>query len=84
MLKGTVRVISSDPACKDGIARFTTEPLKALFDQVNIKYPCVCFLKRFIYICDCSVKVTCEFLAYSGEIHKQKHTFIFIIVVFLF
>ena len=29
-----VSVISSDPPCKDGYVRFTTVPLKALFDQV--------------------------------------------------
>ena len=28
VLKGTVSVISSDPSCKDGIAQFTTVPLK--------------------------------------------------------
>ena len=33
-LKGTVNVISCDPHCKNGNARFTTVPLKALFDQV--------------------------------------------------
>ena len=29
-LKGTFNVISSDPLCKDGYARFSTVPLKAL------------------------------------------------------
>ena len=33
-IKGTVSVISSDPPCKDDNVRFTTEPLKALSDQV--------------------------------------------------
>ena len=33
-IKGTVSVISSDPPCKDGNARFTTVPLKALSDQI--------------------------------------------------
>ena len=28
--KGTVSVISSDPPCEDGNARFTTAPLKPL------------------------------------------------------
>ena len=28
IIKGTVSVISSDPPCKDDIARFTTIPLK--------------------------------------------------------
>ena len=31
-LKGTVNVISSDPPCKEGNARFTMFPLKALSD----------------------------------------------------
>ena len=35
-LKGTVIVISNDPPCKDGNTRFTTEPLKALSNQVWI------------------------------------------------
>jgi len=33
-LKGTVSVISRTPLCKNGNARFTTLPLKALSDQV--------------------------------------------------
>ena len=32
--KGTVSLISSDPPCKDGNARFTTVTLKALSDQI--------------------------------------------------
>ena len=38
--KETLSVISSDPPCKDGITRFTTVPLKALSDQVWIRYTC--------------------------------------------
>jgi len=34
LIKGTVSVISIYPPYKDGNARFTTEPLKALSDQV--------------------------------------------------
>ena len=30
----TLNVIAGDPPCKNDNARFTTEPLKALFDQV--------------------------------------------------
>ena len=37
-IEGTVGVISSDPPFKDGIARVTTVPLKALSDQVYIIY----------------------------------------------
>ena len=33
-LKGTIRVISSDPKCKNGNVPFTTVPLKNLADQV--------------------------------------------------
>jgi len=33
-VKGTVSVISSDPSCKDGNARYTIVALKALYDQV--------------------------------------------------
>ena len=33
-IKGTISVISSDPACKYGIVRLTTVPLKALSDQI--------------------------------------------------
>ena len=32
-LNGSVSVISSEPPCKDGNARFTTIPLKSLSDQ---------------------------------------------------
>ena len=39
LLKGTVSVISSDPPCEDGKAyKFTMAPLKALSDQVRIRY----------------------------------------------
>ena len=34
MFKGTLSVILNDPTFKDGNARFTTVPLKALSDQV--------------------------------------------------
>ena len=33
-IKGTIRVISSDPLCKDDNFRFTTLPLKDLSDNV--------------------------------------------------
>ena len=33
VIKGTVRVISSDPPCKYGVSRFTTVPFKALYEQ---------------------------------------------------
>ena len=37
LVKETVRVMSSDPHCKDDNARFKTLPLKYLSDQVSIK-----------------------------------------------
>ena len=46
-LKGTVSVISNDPLCNNGIFQFTTVSLKALCDQVWIKYQCFCFIKLF-------------------------------------
>ena len=33
MFKGTVSIISSDPPCKDGYARFRTVPPKPYSDQ---------------------------------------------------
>ena len=75
-LKGTVSVISSHPPWKDGNARFTTVTLKASSVQEWIRYPCFCFFKLFIFICDFSVKVTCAFLAFkirNGEIIRVKH-----------
>ena len=41
MFKGIVSVISSDPPCKDDNARFTTVPLKAVSDQILIRYECL-------------------------------------------
>ena len=43
LVKRTVGVISSDPPCKDGNARFTTVPLKALSDQMGIRTSCFSF-----------------------------------------
>ena len=43
-VKGLISVISSDPPCKDGNARVTTEHLKALSDPVWTKYPCFFFI----------------------------------------
>ena len=59
-IKGTVSIISSDFPCKDGNARFTTDPLKAFSDQVLIDVKCFCFFKLFNFICGCSTKVACE------------------------
>ena len=49
-LKGTVRVISSDPSSKDVNARFTTIPLKALSDKIWI-FSILVFLQLYIYRC---------------------------------
>ena len=48
-IEETVSVISSDPPCKDGNARFTTVLLKALSDQVWIRYACFCVIKLFYF-----------------------------------
>ena len=50
-IKRTVSVISSDPSCTDGNARFTTVPFKALSDQVWIRYQCLQFRKLIILNC---------------------------------
>ena len=41
IIKGTVNVISSDPPSKDENAQFSTVPLKALSDQISIRYQCL-------------------------------------------
>ena len=46
----TVVVVSSYPPWKDGNARFTAVPLKALSDQVWIRYRCFSFFKLFFFI----------------------------------
>ena len=38
-LKGSVSIISSDPPCKDGNARFTTVHISVFIDQAFIRYP---------------------------------------------
>ena len=65
--KETVSVISSDPSCKDGNARFTTIPLKPLSDQVFVRYQCFGFFKLFIFICGFSARKWS-----NGETHKNK------------
>ena len=40
-IKGTVSVISSDPQCKDWNAQHTTVSLRALSDQIWIRYQCL-------------------------------------------
>jgi len=62
-LEGTASVISSDPPCKDGNARFTRVLFKALSDQLWIRTPCFCFRN-----CDFSAKVTCAFLAFKRRL----------------
>ena len=60
-LKGTVSVISSNPLCKNGNARFTNLPLKALSDQVWNRYSCF-GSSKLICSCGFSAKVTCTVL----------------------
>ena len=45
--KGTVNVIKGNPPCKDGNTRFTQVPIKALSDQVGMRYQSFCFLELF-------------------------------------
>ena len=52
---------------KDDNAWFTTVPLKALSDQVWIRYQCFCFVESFIFICGFPTQVTCTFLAYKKQ-----------------
>ena len=58
ILKGTVSVILRDPSCKNGKVRLTNVPLKALCDQVWIRYQCL----KFWYWLLTSTQVTCIFL----------------------
>jgi len=66
--KGTVSVISSDPLCTHGNARFRTVPFKALPVQVWLRYPCFCFFKLFISVSDFSAKVACAM--YIKNVHQ--------------
>ena len=76
-LKGTVSVISSDPPCKDGNARFTTVPLEAFL----IKYDYESDINVFLSLkCLFSFAVSLrKWLAHSffirrkGENHGNKH-----------
>ena len=65
-------VNTSNPPCEDGIPQCKTVPLKALSDQVKIKYSCFCLFKLFIFICGFSTAVICAFLFMrnNGEIHR--------------
>ena len=48
LMKGTVSVNSSDSPFRDGNARFTTVPLKALSDEAWARYSCFCLFKLLI------------------------------------
>ena len=61
--------MSSDPTCN---TRFTAVPLKALSDQVFIRYPCFCFFKLLIFNCGFSSKLICAFLAYKKPWRLEK------------
>ena len=73
-IKGTVLLISGDPLCKDGNARFTTVPSKALSDQVWIRYQCFCFFNLFIVICGFLWLAHFLLIRNNGEIHRNKHS----------
>ena len=47
--KGTVSIISSDPSYKEGNARFTTVPFKALCFRRVQRYVCVNYLSPALY-----------------------------------
>ena len=68
----TEGVLSNNPLCKNGNARFTTVPLKALSGQFWIRYSWFCFFKLFIFLCGFYVKETCAFIAYK-EIIRIRH-----------
>ena len=55
LFKGTLSVISSDPPCKDGNARFTTIP--------DVFF----FFRLFMFIYGFSAKVTCLFFGYKKQ-----------------
>ena len=48
--------------CKDGNARFTTVPLRAVAVSVWIIYQCVWFVKLITFNCGFSTKAPCAFL----------------------
>ena len=48
--------------CKDGNARFTTVPLRAVAVSVWIIYQCVWFVKLITFDCGFSTKAPCVFL----------------------
>ena len=62
-----ISVISSDPPCNDGYARFTTAPLKAFPDQVWIIHSCLCIFKLIIFTCSFSAKWLAYFLLIKGS-----------------
>ena len=71
-----VSVMSCNPPCNDGNARFTTVPWKALSIQVWIRYQCFCLFKQFIFSCGFSAKVKIAFHVNkwtNEETHKYKH-----------
>ena len=67
--KGSVHVSLRDLPCKDGKARVTTVHVKALSDQVWIRYPWVCLFELFGFMfgfskkCISSIKDTMEKLS---------------------
>ena len=67
-VKGTVRVVSSDPSCKGGNVRFTTVPSITMSDQEWFRCP------MSMFICGFSAKVTCAFvvLRNNGQTHSKQ------------
>ena len=62
LFKNIDNVVLTDSSYKDDNARFTTVPLKALADQLWIRYQCLSFRKLIIFNCRFYTKVTCAFL----------------------
>ena len=73
-IKGTVRVISSDPPCKDDNVRFATVPLKALSDQVWIRHQCFSFIKPFFSSAVSLWKWSAHFCSKSQRRNSQEYT----------
>jgi len=68
-LKGTVSETSGDPPihAKMKMPDFQCGGLKALSDQVWIRYPWFRLFRLFIFIHGFSAKVSCAFLAYKKQ-----------------
>ena len=69
-IKGTVSVISSDPQCKEGNARFTTVPLKPLCVR-RVQHVCKIIETR-LYSAAISCVRCAEFVVYVSQQTKHR------------